>query len=142
MEKQSSNDLLTKLGLPVDSLDDKTKFIKIVREGLPGKVVKLSVNILKNRPTLVRVLSVDSKNFHRVYQKKHLNRVDSEEMLDTIRVYRDAAKVFGSMEKAQEWMKTPIPALAGEKPEELFDTFEGRAWVNQALRKIGSGEFS
>ena len=70
-----------------------------------------------------------------------MNRVDSEETLDALRLYGQAVKVFGSLEKANEWIRMPVPALAGEKPEALFDTFEGRNWISQALRKIEYGEF-
>jgi uncharacterized protein (DUF2384 family) len=70
-----------------------------------------------------------------------MNRVDSEEMLDTIRLYSQAVTTFGDMEKAKHWIDTPLPVLAGEKPEALFDTFEGRNWVSRILRKIEYGEF-
>ena len=58
-------------------------------------------------------------------------------------LYKEAmqAKAEGNLEKAIEWIKTPIPALSGEKPEALFDTFEGRRLVSQVLRKIKYSEF-
>jgi uncharacterized protein (DUF2384 family) len=35
-----------------------------------------------------------------------------------------------------------VPALDGERPINLFDTFEGRRWVAQVLNKIEHGDFS
>ena len=70
-----------------------------------------------------------------------MSRIDSEEMLDTIRLYGQALRVFSEMEKAKEWIQTPLPVFSGARPESLFDTFEGRNWVSQALRKIEYGEF-
>lgn len=70
-----------------------------------------------------------------------MSLADSEEMLDTIRLYGQALGVFGGIEKAKEWVETPLPVFSGERPEALFDTFEGRNWVSQVLRKIEYGEF-
>lgn len=135
------DELFTSLGLPADSLTNQIQFIHLVREGMSGKVVKRAVQILDNRELFVRILDTTSGNLNRYYRLKKMTRKNSEEMLDTIRLYGQAAQVFGELEKAKEWIKTPIPALSGDKPEALFDTFEGRHWVSQVLRKIEYGEF-
>lgn len=108
---------------------------------MSGKVVKRAVQILDNRELFVRILATTPGNLNRYYRLKKMTRKNSEEMLDTIRLYGQAAQVFGDLEKAKEWIKTPIQALSGDKPEALFDTFEGRHWVSQVLRKIEYGEF-
>jgi putative toxin-antitoxin system antitoxin component (TIGR02293 family) len=137
----SQHKLLSELGISPDSLNDKIEYIRSVREGLSGLVVKNTVKLLENRELVVRILGTTSSNLNRYYRVKNMSRTDSEEMLDTIRLYDKAARVFGSMEQAKEWIKSPIPALSGEKPEDLFDTFEGRKWVAQVLGKIEYGEF-
>lgn len=137
----AKNRLLTTLGIPTDALTNQAQFIRFVREGMPGDVVKQAVKILDNRELLVRILGTTSSNLNRYYRVKKMSRENSEEMLDTIRLYGQATQVFGDLEKAKEWIKTPVPVLSGEKPEALFDTFEGRHWVSQVLRKIEYGEF-
>ena len=137
----AQSDLFTSLGLPAEAFTNQAEFIRHSREGISGDVVKRAVQILGNRDLFVRILDTTSSNLSRYYRRRKMNRVDSEETLDALRLYGQAIKVFGSLEKANEWIRMPVPALAGEKPEALFDTFEGRNWISQALRKIEYGEF-
>ena len=139
---QAQNEILQQLGLRNESLDDRTEYIRSVREGISGDVVRRTIKLFDNRDLVVKILRTTSGNLSRYYRKKNMNLVDSEEILDTIRLYRKASHIFGGVEKAKEWVKSPIPALAGERPEDLLDTFEGRRWVSQTLSKIEFGEFS
>ncbi len=137
----TQNEILASLGLNVDKLANPGKYIRTIREGISGDVVKRAVKIFDNRELIVRILGTTSSNLSRYYRVKKMNRGDSEEILDTIRFYNQAMNVFGNLEKTRTWIKTSTPALAGEKPEALLDTFEGRKWVSQVLRKIEYGEF-
>ena len=137
----TQNALIASLGLRAVELSNQGEYIRAVREGIPGIVVKRAVKIFDNRELIVRILGTTSSNLSRYYRVKKMSRGDSEEMLDIIRLYNQAVHVFGDMEKTKEWIKTSVPALAGEKPEALLDTFEGRKWVSQVLRKIEYGEF-
>lgn len=138
----SQNALYSSLGLPADSLTDHAKYIHLVREGVPGAVVKRAIDVLGDRDLFVRILNTTSNNLSRYYRRKKMTRADSEELLDTIRLFNQAILVFGNLENAKEWIQTPIPALSGERPVSLLDTFEGRAWVSLTLRKIEFGEFT
>ena len=129
------------LGLPAKTLTNQADFIRLVRRGVAGEVIQRAIKVLDNRELFVRILDTTSSNLSRYYRVKKLSRADSEETLDTIRLYAQAVSVFGDLEKAKEWLRMPVPALAGEKPEALFDTFEGREWVSQVLRKVEHGEF-
>ena len=133
--------LLTSLGIPVDIMTNHTQFILLVRRGIPGEVVKRAVQMLDNRELFARILGTTSNNISRFYRAKKMDRKNSEVILDIIRLYDKATQIFGDLKKAVEWIKTPLPALSGEKPEAYFDTFEGRRWVSQVLRKIEYGEF-
>lgn len=137
----TQNALIASLGLRAVELTNQGEYIRTIREGIPGSVVKRAVKIFDNRELIVRILGTTSSNLSRYYRVKRMSRGDSEEILDTIRLYNQAVHVFGDMEKTKEWIKTSVPALAGEKPEALLDTFEGRKWVSQVLRKIEYGEF-
>ena len=133
--------LFESLGLPVGVLTNQAEYIHFVRDGISGEVVRRAVKIFENRELFVRLLGTTSSNLSRYYRVKKMSRIDSEEMLDTIRLYGQALRVFGEMEKAKEWIQTPLPVFSGARPESLFDTFEGRNWVSQTLRKIEYGEF-
>lgn len=122
---------------------DKVAFIQTVREGISGSVVKQAIHALgDNRELFVRLLETTPGNLHRFYKRKALSRTDSEEVLDVLRVFYQTREVFGDGDKALRWLNTPIPALSGEKPLTLFDTFEGRRLVREVLRKVEYGEFS
>ena len=133
---------LASLGIPVDIMTNQTQFILLVRRGMPGELVKRAVQMLNNRELFARILGTTSNNISRFYRVKKMNRKNSEKILDTIRLYDQVTQVFGDLEKAIEWTTTPEPTLSGEKPEALFDTFEGRRWVSQVLRKIEYSELA
>ncbi len=133
--------LLSSLGLDENQLDDPVAYINHVRAGLPGDLVKRAVKIIGNRELFVRILGTTSSNLSRFYRLKKMSSAASEEMLDTIRLFKQAVELFGDIESAKEWLNTPVPALKGEKPIALLDTYEGRRWVSQVLRKIEYGEF-
>lgn len=123
-------------------LSDRQGFIQAVRRGVPGLLVKEAVIALDAREMFIRLLDTTSANLNRFYRKKTLSRTDSEEVLDALRVFQDAVAVFEDEDIAQEWLHTRIAALAGERPVDLCDTFEGRALVRESLRAIEYGEFS
>jgi putative toxin-antitoxin system antitoxin component (TIGR02293 family) len=135
------NHFFESLGLQSSEITNRASFIRSVREGISGDVVKQAVKIFGNRDLFVRILGTTSSNLSRYYRLKKMTRADSEEMLDTIRLYSYALNVFGDHDKTNEWLNTSVAALSGENPVTLFDTFEGREWVSQVLRKIEYGEF-
>ena len=133
--------LLVSLGINENQLDDPVAYINAVRTGLSGELVKRAVKIFDNRELFVRILGTTSSNLSRFYRLKKMTPAASEEMLDTIRLFKQTVELFGDVESAKEWLNTSVPALKGEKPISLLDTYEGRRWVLQVLRKIEYGEF-
>jgi putative toxin-antitoxin system antitoxin component (TIGR02293 family) len=142
MGASSPQVFLDHLQIPEQALDDPAGFIRLVRTGIPGDVIRQAVRLLGHREMFVRLLHTSSANLSRFYRRKALDPVASEEVLDAIRLFVEAERVWGSLDTAKAWLDTPIPALAGERPLDLFDTFEGRQWVRAVLRKIEFGEFS
>ena len=58
-----------------------------------------------------------------------------------LRLVAATAAAFGGPERAQDWLGTALPALAGDRPIDLCDTFEGRRLVREIIRKVEYGEF-
>ncbi|OHZ01209.1 antitoxin Xre/MbcA/ParS toxin-binding domain-containing protein [Salinicola sp. MIT1003] len=130
------------VNIPESVFHDQREYIKVVRHGIQGSVIKEAMIAMGvNRDVFLRLLDVDSSNLSKYYRRR-LHRKDSEEVLDTLRVYREAVNVFGNVEVARDWLGTPINALSGSKPIDMFDTSEGRSLVRSILRKIEHGEFS
>ena len=139
---QQANQEITKLGIPNDVFDDQTSYIRTVREGVSGSTLKRVIVRFGHRDAFVDALGTTSSNFSRLYTRKHLEKNQSESVLEFIRIFKKAEEVFGDAENAKLWLGSDITVLGGEKPLALFDTFEGRKLVLQVLRKIEFGEFS
>ena len=134
--------LLTDSDLSPTLLEDRGAYIQAVRQGIPGKIVELAVKALGERDLFVRLLNTSSGNLNRFYHSQLLTRVQSEGILDTLKVFNEAINVFGDENLAKEWLHTSIPAIGGELPINLCDTFEGRRLVRESLEAIEYGEFT
>ena len=53
-----------------------------------------------------------------------------------------ATKVFEDVDKAEEWMRSPIKALNDDTPASKLENTEGIEEVRSLLGKIKSGEFT
>lgn len=133
---------LESIGIPADVFTDRVSLIQAARKGLPGDVVRQAVKLLGHRDVFIQLLETTSGNLSRYYRRKALNQIQSEGMLDILCVFAKAIDIFGNIDKAREWLETAIPALGGNSPLKLCDTFTGRAMVQTALRKIEFGEFA
>ncbi len=51
-------------------------------------------------------------------------------------VIAHAIGVFGDERKATHWLATPLPILKNHAPQELLETEEGLALVEQTLTRI------
>ena len=104
--------------------------------------MKQALDVVGYRALIVRLLGTTSGNLHRVYRRKALGPAQSEALLDTLRVFGHAERTFAGLAPAREWLETALPALGGQRPIDLCDTFEGRRLVRDAIRRIEYGEFS
>ena len=123
------------------ALADPSAYIEAVRTGLSGAVVKQTVDVIGYRDLVVQLVGTTSANLHRIYRRKVLSQAQSEALLDTLRVFGRAESVFAGLVPAREWLETALPALGGQRPIDLCNTFEGRRLVQDAIRRIEYGEF-
>jgi putative toxin-antitoxin system antitoxin component (TIGR02293 family) len=135
-------ELLEGVNLSPTLLENRTAYIQAIRRGISGEIVKQAVQVLQERELFIHLLNTNSANLSRFYRQKQLTKMQSEGILDTLRVFQKAITVFENEKLAKEWLHTSIPALAGEYPINLCDTFEGRKLVCEALQAIEYGEFS
>lgn len=134
------DDFLEEAQIPADALTNRAVYIRVVRRGIPGTAVKVGAKLI-SRSLFIRLFNTSSSNLNRFYRKKLLSPRDSEKVLDIFRVITQAINLWGDRETAIEWLNTPIPALTENKPVDLCDTFDGRNWVREVLRKIELGEY-
>ena len=129
------------IGVPSAAFVDQAAYIRTVRAGLSGKIVKQAIDAVGHRDLFVRLLGTTSGHLGRLYGRKSLGAARTEGLLDTLRVFTAAAAALGGLERAQDWLGTALPALGGDRPIDLCDTFEGRRLVREIIRKIEDGEF-
>ena len=134
--------ILDGVNVSAELLRDSAAVIKIARTGLSGEAIKTVVQNLGERELLLKILDTDTSNVSRLYRQSTISKWQSESVLDVLRLFMQAIAIFENENIAKEWLHTSIPALAGEKPINLCDTFEGRKLVSQALMQIEYGEFS
>jgi len=128
-------------GVTRSTLYDNMAFIEATQHGISGLTVKDFVGRYGHRSLISELLEVSTSNLSRLFKRKKLDSSKSEMILDTTRVLERASDIFGSVEKANQWLDMKNPALGGQAPIELFKTFKGRELVEQALNKIEYGEF-
>lgn len=123
------------------ALSDKATYIRLSREGITGSMGRSIAEVI-GRDVTISVLRTSPKNLARYFRNDRLSKADTEQILDTLRTTAAAEAVWGGKESAQQWLHEPVPALGNEVPIDLMDTFEGRKWVREVLRKIETGDFS
>jgi putative toxin-antitoxin system antitoxin component (TIGR02293 family) len=128
--------------IPAEVFANRKSFIVTSRKGIPGRWVKSVIDATGLREMFLSILGVSSGNLSRVYRRKALTKEVSEEVLDAVRLLQQTVDVWEAPDLALQWLESPVPALDGERPINLFDTFEGRRWVAQVLNKIEHGDFS
>lgn len=134
---------LERTAIPPRVLTDEVAFLHAVREGVAGQVITDAIELFGgDRGLFVRLLETTPGNLHRYYKKAILNRAQSEEVLDLLRLFMYASSIFDSDDIVREWFFSEIPALSGSRPVDIMDTFQGRAMVRDVLGKIEFGEFS
>ena len=129
------------IGIPSAAFVDQATYIRTVRTGLSGQVVKQAIDAVGHRDFFVRLLGTTSGRPSRLYGRKSLGAARTEGLLDTLRLFAAAADAFGGLDRAQDWLGTALPALGGDRPIDLCDTFEGRRLVREIIRKVEYGEF-
>ncbi len=121
--------------------ENKRNYLQLVRDGVSGDKVKTLLQWLPElKPVLVVALSISAANISRLY-KGTLPSHQAEPVLDMLQLICRAENLFGP-DMARQWLNSPMPALSGDKPIALFDSFVGRNMVADVLQAIEFGEFS
>ena len=129
------------IDIPASALSDRTAYIEAARKGVSGRVVGQAVRVLGHRETFAGLMGTTVGNLNRFYRRSTLAPAQSEALLDMLRVVSRALATFGDLDRVQQWFDAASPALGGDRPIDLCDTFEGRRAVDGIVCKIQYGEF-
>lgn len=115
-------------------------YLSIVRSRVSGDQLKAITDLIEEKELIARSIATTS-NLSKSYQAKRLSSAETDNLIDLLRIYIQAAKIYESLDLAKEWMRSSIPALGGEIPVKMLDSHAGREVVRQALRRMEFGEY-
>ena len=121
-------------------LHNERDMVRLVRRGVPTQAVdhflaaaRLSFNSLDPKILNHRTFKRRKKN------AQPLEQDESDRLLRMVGVVAAAEEVFGSVDKAQEWLNRATRALDGETPLAMADTDRGARAVEALLGRIAHG---
>lgn len=83
------------------------------------------------RDIIVRLLETDSGNLHRFYKRNALGRARGEDVLDTVKLYVEAGKIFDDRELAREWLHSEVLVLCWTRSPVV--TWSGKCCARSTL---------
>lgn len=128
-------------GLDEAEMPDSMALIRIAREGLPGSTLnKLAEAFQIPKTEIYHLLHISSKTGQRAVEKK-LSKDKSDQIIQIIKVFWKADKIFKNHSRATRWLKSPCYALGDQIPIQLLDTTEGIDLVTKTLGRMEYGVF-
>lgn len=121
-------------------LRNERDIVRLVRRGVPTQAVDhfltmagLTFNALDPKVINLRTFKRRKKN------AQPLEQDESDRLLRVVAIVAVAEEVFGSTEKAQQWLNRENRALDGETPLMMADTDRGARAVGALLSRIEHG---
>lgn len=121
-------------------LHNERDLMRLVRRGVPTQAVdhflmasRISFNALDPKVLTLRTFKRRKK------EAQPLEQDESDRLLRVVAIVAAAEDVFGSSDKAQEWLKRENRALDGEAPLAMADTDRGARAVEALLGRIAHG---
>jgi len=121
----------------------ENELIPLLRQGLPFAVLeRLMATFSLSREDVSGVLNLPARTLVRRKQAQRLAADESDRLYRFSRVLAHAESVFGSRDKATQWLHRPNRALGGTCPLGLLDTDIGASQVDDVLGRFEHGIFS
>ncbi|OEE38329.1 hypothetical protein A1QO_02820 [Vibrio genomosp. F10 str. ZF-129] len=109
---------------------------------LAGHTLRVVVKTIP-RDLVAHTIDVSPSNFSKLYKRKHLSRVQSEDISDLTATWAEMRDIFMNQDKLiAEWLDSPLPSLNGRKPSDLLQTLVGRKVLREQLNRLRYGDFS
>jgi putative toxin-antitoxin system antitoxin component (TIGR02293 family) len=114
-----------------------------VRRGLSTQVFKgVAASLGFSDRELAGVLKIPNRTLDRRLKHEVLSPDESDRLARVANILKRAQEVFGNVEKARDWMNTPLSAFEGETPLQRADTSIGANQVEDVLGRIDYGVYS
>lgn len=124
-------------------LPDTDSVIERLKEGLTmSSFGHLSQAIEISPIKLAAITGIAQRTLARRKREGRLQPVESERVFRLANLFDKAVEVFGDVQQARQWFKTPLKALRGKSPLEYSDTEIGAREVEDLLGRLEHGVFS
>lgn len=126
------------------SVSSERDAIHLIKSGLPGQSGKEVMRRLDlPLAEFARITMIPERTLKRRVSDEdgQFTPMESRSLFEVARVTSEAEAVFGSPDKAREWLKRPNRSLDGDRPLDLLDTEIGQERVSEILGRIAHGVF-
>lgn len=114
--------------------------LRVIREGLPIKMVEAAVKALEvSKNELVPLIGLNLRSYQRKKNAGHLTAQQSEHTLAMMSVLTNATEYFGTREVALKWLKTPQMIFSNQEAIDYLDTMTGIDFVNDVINRMKYG---
>jgi putative toxin-antitoxin system antitoxin component (TIGR02293 family) len=118
-------------------------WVAIIRRGISSTAVdSLSRTIRVTQSELAEALRIPGRTLARRKKEGMFNSEESAKLVRLARVVERAQGVYGDLEAALNWLKSPNAALSGATPLSLLDTDIGAESVMDTLGLIEHGVYA
>ena len=119
---------------------ETTELLTTLKRGLPvGRVETLRERLDVAVGEISLVLGIPTSTLARRRQQGRLGKDESERVYRIAHLYARAIEVFGTPERARQWLKKPQYALGGVAPLQFADTEPGAQEAERLLGRIAHG---
>jgi putative toxin-antitoxin system antitoxin component (TIGR02293 family) len=119
----------------------EAEILGIVEERLAPAVIKRLIALGLERTEVDAIIIPQRTLQHRRSRREKLTVEESDRVLRAIRVLARTEAVYGSRERALEWLRRKNPRLEGRTPLSLLKTDTGSRMVEELLVEIDEGMF-
>ncbi len=119
----------------------KGHVLQIVEEQLPTSAIKRLLALGLTRQELDALVIPLRTLQHRRSKREKLTIEESDRVLRVVRLLSQAETVYGSRERALEWLRRPMSRLQNRAPLDLMRTGTGARIIEELLVQIDEGMF-
>lgn len=125
------------LGVPAPT--SESDILHLVEDRLPPSIIDRLTALGLTRAEIDSIVIPSRTLQHRRSRSERLTIDESDRVLRALRVFSFAITVYGSHERALDWLRTPHPRLEGRTPLSLLRTDTGSRMVEEVLLQIDEG---
>lgn len=119
----------------------ETEILRIVEGKLAPAIIKRLISLGLERSEVDAIIIPQRTLQHRRSRREKLTVEESDRVLRAIRVLSLAESVYGSRERALDWLRKAHARLDGRMPLSLLKTDTGSRIVEELLIQIDEGMF-